>query len=497
MKNLFKFILLSLFAFFITACTDSENVIITTPVDNTNNGFESFAVAEIFAANCTESGCHGGNEPQHALSLESWKGLVHGSFGRAMSDSTHHHKITNPTHAATPYGGGAVVPFNAEKSLLYRLLTGNVENHDLAMPYGRQKLPQSQIDVIKAWINNGAKSFSGEVPYSHSDQKVYICAQGSDEVYVIDPDHKAVSGIIDVDFLKTSPDQPHNIQIKNGYIYVTLITTGRFLKYNMNTLALAGSVDGLEVPGMINISPDGKKAYVSKSSTATGEYNVIYVVDTETMTRENDIILPVFGLPHAIALSNDGSTLYAANLTKDRISIMSTTTGDHIDDVVLAAGTSVVHEPMHIYLSPDNNYLYINCRKSSKMLILDTQTKSVIQEIAIQNHPMQSAVSNDGNKIYAVSHHHPVITEITKSGNSWSVTNEFESAYFHHLYGADLSPDGRYLYVTCANDTDEFKPGYRKPGQTRSALLCIYDTQTREIVRILDTGSFATGIVAR
>ncbi len=497
MKNYFLIILVSISAIFFAACTDSENIVMTTPVDKTNNGFESYAVAEIFASNCAESGCHGGTEPQHALSLESWEGLVHGSFGRAMSDSTHHHKVTNPAHGNTPYGGGVVVPFNAEKSLLYRLLTGNVENHTLAMPYGRQRIPQSQIDVIKAWINNGAKSNTGEIPYKHSDEKIYLCAQGSDEVYVVDAEHKAVSGIIDVDFVKSVPDQPHNIQIKNGYLYVTLITTGRLLKYNLNTLVLVGSVDGLEVPGMINISPDGKKAYVSKSSTATGEYNVIYVVDTETMTRENDIILPVFGLPHAIALSNDGTILYAANLTKDRISIMNTSTGDHIDDIVLASGSVLIHEPMHIYLSPDNNYLYINCRKSSKMLVVDTQTKTIVQEITIQNHPMQSAVSSDGNRIYTVSHHHPVITEITKTGNIWSITNEFESPYFHHLYGADLSPDGRYLYVTCANDTDDFKPGYRLPGQTRSALLCVYDTQTREIVRILDSGSYATGIAAR
>ncbi|QQS37658.1 MAG: hypothetical protein IPM56_06820 [Ignavibacteriales bacterium] len=481
---------------FLTSCTQ-DSVQPSHPVNESNNGFESYAVAEIFAVNCTESECHGGSEPQHALSLENWNGLVHGSFGRPTSDSSHHHKFSKTYHGETPYGGGPVIPFNADKSLLYRLIIGDVQDHSLSMPYGKSKIPQSQIDVIKDWINRGAKSNSGEIPYTHSDKKIYLCAQGSDEVYIVDPDHKAVSGIIDVDFLKSVNDQPHNIQIKNGYVYVTLITTGRFIKYDLNTHEMSGFVEGLEAPGMINISPDGKKAYVSKSSTAPGDYNIIYVVDTQTMTREADIVLPVFGLPHAIALSNDGSTLYVANMTKDRISIMNTVTGDPISDIVLSSGSALVHEPMHIYLSPDNQYLYVNCRKSSKMLIIETQTNTVVKEFDIKEHPMQAAISSDGNKIFVVSHHDPYITEITKSGTSWTITNEFESPLFHHLYGADLSGDDRYLYVTCSNSTDDFKSRYQNSGQTRAALLCIYDTQTHEIVRVLDTGSYATGIAAR
>lgn len=496
MKNIFLFITFITLSLFSLNCSEQENVTPVHPVDKTNNGFESFAVAEIFAVNCAESGCHGGTDPQHALSLESWSGLVHGSYGRPLSDTSHHHKVVNPAHGDTPYGSGPVVPFNAEKSLLYNLLIGNVVDHTLAMPYSRPPLPQSQIDVIKTWINNGARNFNGEVPYSHSHNKVFVCAQGSDEIYVIDPDHKAVSAIIDVDFLSSANDQPHNVQIKNGFIYVTLITTGRLLKYEINSLNLIGSVDGLISPGMIMISPDGKKAYVSKSSTAQGDYNTIYVIDTESMTREEDISLTP-GLPHAIALSSDGNTLYAANLTKDRISILNTVTGEYVEDIVLAPGSVSIHEPMHMYISPDDKYLYVNCRKSSKMLVIDTQTKSILSELMIHEHPMYSAISSDGSKIYVVSHHHPYITEVTKSGDSWAITNEFQSPAFHHLYGADLSADGRYLYVTCSNETDEFKARYQQHGQTRAALLCIYDTQTHEIVRIIDTGSFATGIVSR
>ena len=187
-------------------------------------------------------------------------------------------------------------------------------------------------------------------------------------------------------------------------------------------------------------------------------------------------------------------------MTKDRISKVDVSTLEVIeDDIVLSSGSEPVHESMHIYVSPDDKYLYVNCRKSSLMLVINLETKQVIQELLIKNHPMQSAISQDENKIYRVSHHEPIITEITKNGESWTITREFTNEAFHHLYGADLSPDGKYLYVTCSNNdpAHQFEPHYKIPDKTRPSLVCIYDVTTNELVKILDVGSFATGIAAR
>jgi hypothetical protein len=111
---------------------------------------------------------------------------------------------------------------------------------------------------------------------------------------------------------------------------------------------------------------------------------------------------------------------------------------------------------------------------------------------------MQSAISPDGNKIYVVSHHEPNITEITKNGVDWTITKEYENIdAFHHLYGADLSADGRYLFISCSNVEDDYRPSYEIPGKERPSLLCIYDTQLGELVKVLDIGSYSTGVAAR
>lgn len=465
-------------------------------VDQQFNGFESFAVAEIIAKNCALPDCHKGAAAEHGLSFDSYSAMIKGSIGRPLSGH-HHHKLGKITHESV-YGGSPVIPFDAENSLLFQLITGNIENQTQRMPYETTPLTNDQIEILKTWINNGARDFHGNVPYS-GPNKIYICNQWSDEIYVLDTDYNVVSRVIDVDVNATLIDQPHNIQIRGDYYYVTLITAGHFLKIDLNTNIVVGRITGLEVPGMISISPDGKTAYVSKSATASGSYSVIYVIDTEIMTKQTtDINLPEAGLPHAIWLTNDGTKLYIANMRGDRIYIANTSTKEIDDIIFLSSAIDPIHEPMHMYLSPDDKYLYVNNRKSSLFLVIDTETKEVLAEIPIRNHPMQAAVSPDGNKIYVVSHHDPYLTEIVKSGTTWSISREYmNEEAFHHLYGTDLSPDGKYLYVVCSNSENHYEPHYKIPGKQRPSLLCIYDTQSGEIIKIIDIGSYATGIAAR
>ena len=70
----------SAFIFF-TAC-DEETVI--PLVDETNNGFQSKEVAEIFAQNCLDAGCHGNSEPHHDLKFTTYSEMIKGSIGRTM-----------------------------------------------------------------------------------------------------------------------------------------------------------------------------------------------------------------------------------------------------------------------------------------------------------------------------------------------------------------------------------------------------------------------------
>lgn len=495
MMNYFYFLIAIILALGLSSCND-DSVPPKPLVDENNNGFESFAVAEIFAKNCATSGCHEGNNPPHGLDLSSHSKMLKGSKNRPIHDG--HGKIS---HENSPYGNEAVIPFSAENSILYNLITGNVVDQSYKMPLGKPSLSQSEIETIKNWINNGAKDNKGNIPYSNPDNYAYVTSQGGDKVHVIDMNYNVVARILDVNFNPTGIDAPHNVMMDENYYYVTLIATGEFLKIHKSSNTVAGKVSGIQKAGMIVLSPDGNTAYISRSSSADPIFNSIYAVDITSMTKKAEIILPVTGVPHAIAISGDGKSLYVANMSKDRIDVINTATLEVMDEksILLSQGPALVHEPMHIYLSPDDQYLYVNNRTSSKMLVYRLSDKHLSAELQIKDHPMQAAIKNDGSKIYVVSHHEEAITEITKSGESWTVTNVYEHEAFHHLYGADLDPSERYLYVSCANNdpAHAFVPHYEIPGKPTPSLLCVYDVQEKKLIKMLDIGSYATGVAAR
>ncbi|MBK7380043.1 MAG: YncE family protein [Ignavibacteriales bacterium] len=299
---------------------------------------------------------------------------------------------------------------------------------------------------------------------------IYACSQFGDKILAIDPASNLLARTIDVNFSSVEIDQPHNVKKFGNYLYASIISAGKFLKIDIPTNTIVGTVEGLQQPGMIEISSDGKKAYVSKSATATGNNNEIYFINTESMTLE-ETFLPETGLPHGMAISSDDNFLYVANMTKDKISIVDLTTNDFVDNINLSSSGLLENEPMHLYISPDNNYLYACCRTSSKVLIISTSTRQIIQTIDIQDHPMQAAISEDGLTIYVVSHHEPIVTTITKSPTSetWTKTLEYGDPAFQHLYGADLSADGKYLYMTCSNEENDFDPHYSIPGVERQS----------------------------
>src|SRR5713101_10171110 len=92
----------------------------------------SFAkdVAPIFAANC--AGCHGANVRMGSLSLDSYEGVEKGG---------NHGKIIE--------SGKSV------ESRLFLMIAGKLAP---AMPLGGKSLAEGDIEVIRKWIDAGAKA---------------------------------------------------------------------------------------------------------------------------------------------------------------------------------------------------------------------------------------------------------------------------------------------------------------------------------------------------
>ncbi len=480
MKKLFSIFPVFIFLIFIiNSCGEgiTESVI---GIDQNNNGFESMGVADIFVNTCAKSGCHSGNDPAGDISMENYSSLIKGAV--------HPHA----GHAAE-FEGEVLIPFNSNKSLVYQMIIGNVTP---LSPHENLNLNAEQKARIKNWIDNGAKNYLGEIPFTSPTYRVFACNQSSDVVSVIDGDMKIVSRIVDVSATPTI-DAPHMVKESGEFYYVTLISAGKFLKIRKSDNQIAGELSGIEKAGMIQISSDGSIAFVSRSSTSPSIYNSVYAIRLSDMSLLQEINLPVTGVPHAIALTPNDSLLYVANLTKDRISKVNAETFEFIDDIVLPTGT----QPMEAICSPDGKYLYISAHGTNKLLVLSVQTDSIISEVDVNNAPMHIAVSSDGNRIFiaTMGNHmagdHGNVEVITKSGESWNKLTTITDHRFSMPHGCDISADDNYLFISSRNTSGMYTPKFKVNGEGTNGNLAIIDLRTMTVIKVLELEEFPSGLV--
>ena len=475
---LLTLIIFTLFLFY--ACNEETTIIPIPDIDDTNNGFQSKAVAEIFVKNCATSGCHTGSSPSSGLSLNKFSELITGSLNRSGG--------TIPN-----YGGDVVIPFRLQESLLYQMMIGTVTP---TAPHDVLSLKQADIDTIKNWIMNGTRDYSNNLPFSNPGYRVYVCNQKSDMVSVIDGNSKVVSRLIDVTQPSLQAATPHMVKVRDGFLYVTLIGAGKILKIKTDDYSVVGEVSGITKAGMIQISPDGSKAYVSRSSTSVAnEFNSIALVNIPSMTLLKQINFPYpnGGVPHGMALTPDGTKLYVANLTLDRVAIVNGLTDEYgdYDDIILPQGT----QPMQANISPDGKYLYICARGTAKLLVYDTSTDMLVTEIPVSGMPMHIAITSDGNKIYVGSMMMHNVNVIQKNEETWTKIKDITHPGFRMLHGCDITSDDKYIYVSSRNEDGGFSPYFRVTGENNRSNIGIIDTQTDEVIKLIEIEEFGTGLV--
>lgn len=107
---------------------------------------------EIFNPNCLSAGCHNAQSQAGGLNLTA--GVSYGQLVNVLS--------VNPV--AQSLGLLRVEPFDADNSFIVIKLTGPGEGEGTRMPQGMNPLPQSQIDMIRSWILDGAPPGGTVVP---------------------------------------------------------------------------------------------------------------------------------------------------------------------------------------------------------------------------------------------------------------------------------------------------------------------------------------------
>jgi YVTN family beta-propeller protein len=196
----------------------------------------------------------------------------------------------------------------------------------------------------------------------------------------------------------------------------------------------------------INV-PSASEGYMLQSLDITPDGNFLFVsnrgLDTIVPIRLSDKFqypsISVGDQPMGIDISHDGTRAYVSTFEGiDVIDILTRTKIDHID----IGGTNITYGNI---VSPDDSLLYVNGSNDSMLLIIDTTTLEIVDEISLPGSPSHDLdITSDGNWLWTTNSMSYSVSRIDLSTNNVTTSEILGKG----TVGVALSMDGLYVYIT-------------------------------------------------
>jgi YVTN family beta-propeller protein len=268
-----------------------------------------------------------------------------------------------------------------------------------------------------------------------------------------------------------SPDGRWLLVSNNGYAQPTISIVDLRHQSLRGTLALDHAWLGLAW------HPDGTRVYVSGAGNTT-VHELTWAEGR--LSRGPDLVLgrpmrtPVEGsdrpepVPQSfvggIAISPDGSRLFAVHVLAQRLSAVDLKTGHVLRSIDLAA------EPYGCVTSPDGRTLFVSLWGGAKVLLFDASTLEPLGEVPVGEHPNAMVVTRDGKRLFVASANTNAIWAVDVATRR-PVEQVSVALYPQAPPGStpnhvSLSPDDRRLLVANADNNTVAVLDVSRPGST-------------------------------
>ena len=431
-------------------------------------------VRRVFEAKCVS--CHMGSDAARGLRLDSWESTITGSDE-----------------------GEAVIAYDAARSLLIELTTKLVDGpHPVELD--AEGLTEDEVSLLSAWIDEGAPSESGEIPYADANQLLYAANQSEATVSVIDMETNQVIRIVDLQTLGLPENAwPHHIAVEpdGSYWYLSLIAANQILKFDRQN-QLVARIDFVR-PGLLALDPEGENLYAARSMAAVSPPQEIGVIRRSDMSFEEvGIFIP---RPHALAVQPGTGTVYTASLAVNQIaSFYPEDEGLELTDL----GGDRPHTLIGFATSPDGRWMVGTTELTATVFVFDLERApdmTPVDTIAVNAAPWHPVFTPDGRWVYV--------------GNNWDNTANvidmetrtlakvIEGNGLAQPHGAAVSPDGRFAYIASRNlEMPEghskyghmYTPRYDTGDNARAGTVVVIDTETQEIVKVIEIEGYGAGL---
>jgi YVTN family beta-propeller protein len=222
-------------------------------------------------------------------------------------------------------------------------------------------------------------------------------------------------------------------------------------------------------PHEVQVSPDGRRAYVANYGTGPEPGNTISVVDVARREVVSTIDLGEFKRPHGLAITADGRRLYVT-VEANQAVIEIDTAGERI-----ARSFATEQRVSHMCaLTPDGKKLYVANIGSESVTVIDLD-KAVSSQIAAGDGPEGIDVSPDGHVVWVANRGSGDIMVIDTGSDE--VVHTMESGEMP--IRLKFTPDGKRVLVSNARGNE----------------IAVFDAEKRSKIGVIDTGQVPIGIL--
>ena len=332
---------------------------------------------------------------------------------------------------------------------------------------------------------------------------LYVTNQNGASVSVIDVERQEEVARVDLQTVGFGPNaKPHDTALEpdGSFWYVSLIGENRVLKFDREN-NLVGQVE-MEVPGLVVAHPTRDLLIVGRSMSAVNPPPSVALIRRSDMTLLDEIEV-LFARPHANAVN--GQYAYSASLAENRMGVIDLDSGDvELIDLPEPATIDTAgmehaehagmtpHTLVEFALSPDHRWMVAGGQISGVLMVFDLADPSaprLVQRVQIGGAPWHPAFTTDGRYVYVPLNRANQVAVVDTG--TWEVVDRIQGRGIAQPHGAAPSPDGHWMFISNNNLEGTYVATGPDPGV---GTVAVVDTETREIVQVIEVGPYATGL---
>jgi YVTN family beta-propeller protein len=227
---------------------------------------------------------------------------------------------------------------------------------------------------------------------------------------------------------------PALAQTPVGRAYVTAWGSDTVFAIDLPTSAVVATVPVGDFPRGVAVTPDGTRVYASNQIDDT-----VSVIDTATSTVVATV--PVGDSPYGIRVNPSGSEVWVANSFAGGVSVINTATN------TVTATVQASPFPHDVAFLPDGSRAYVSTQLGDVNTV-DTSTKAVVSTVDIGHSLFGIEVVPDGSKVYVAHLQATDVAVLDTTSNALVATIPVGG----HPQGLAVSPDGTKVYVADLSD---------------------------------------------